>query len=371
LGMLNDAEFNRAIAIAILHPIMLPRVCPCGGLIDPAAFHLLHCKHIHYGIIHDRVKEAVAARLRSFMTVEAASLSVLLEQQMDHYFARRNPAASNLALQADTALIADMVVSLHGDLQQTPIACDFVSCLARSPAASTDFTFALADKAALKIAKYSRYAMPSGAFFPLPFGRTNVLSKDVLSFCSLVHSHFPPLTGVDRKLRATFSRAIYAGVSQSFNLGVRRLQLASTWRVPVPLIPLPVLMQPYERVALFDPPIGPRRPSSAAAVWQPYAPNVSPAMANRLSDVFASRLADALAPELIREADDSVRASGNLIGTAVPADASSVWSNHSTCVVDSRLSAALDAAPAPELGGAVVLGSRFSGVGDSLRARVD
>jgi hypothetical protein len=370
LGMLNDAEFSRAISIAILHPIMLPRVCPCGGLIDPAAFHLLHCKHIHYGIIHDRVKEAVAARLRSFMTLEAASLSVLLEQQMDHYFARRNPAAARPAPQADTALIADMIVSLHGDLQQSPIACDFVSCLARSPVATTDFTFALADKAALKISKYSRYDMPSGAFFPLPFGRTNVLSKDVLSFCSLVHSHFPPLTGVDRKLRATFSRAIYAGVSQSFNLGVRRLQLASMWRVPVPLIPLPVLMHPYERVALFVPPIGSRRSSSSAAVWQPYAPNASPAMAQRLSDVFGSRLAAALAPEPIRVADDSVRESGYLIGPAVPAAAPSVWSNHLPWVVDSRLSAASAAEPAHELGGEVVLGSSFLGLVDSMRARV-
>ena len=128
----------------------------------------------------------------------------------------------------------------------------------------------------------------------------------------------------------------------------------------MPLIPLPVLMQPYERVALFDPPIGPRRPSSAAAVWQPYAPNVSPAMVDRLRDVFASRLAAALALEPIRDADDSVRAGGDLIGTAVPADAPSVWSNHSTCVADSRLSAALDA-----------VGGSFLGFDDSLRARVD
>lgn len=76
LGMLSDAEFSRTFAIAILHPIMNPRVCPCGGLIDPAGFHLLHCRHIHYGIMHDRVKESVAARLRSFSSMEATFLSV-------------------------------------------------------------------------------------------------------------------------------------------------------------------------------------------------------------------------------------------------------------------------------------------------------
>jgi ribonuclease HI len=293
LGMLSDAEFTRAISIAILHPIMLPRICPCGGLIDPTGFHLLQCKHIHYGIIHDRVKEAVAARLRSFLTIEAASLSVQLEQQMDHHFARRIlPAAAGDPL-VESPLIADMIVSLHGDLQQTPIACDFVSCFARTPVTTTDFNAALSAKALLKTLKYSRYVISPGSFFALPFGRTNVLSKEVLKFCALVHSHYPPLSGVDRKLRATFSRAIYAGVSQSFNLGVRRLQLASAWRVPVPLIPLPMLMNPRVGVVLSEVVTARPRPTSASAVWQPYAPSASPALSNHLHGVFASRLAAA------------------------------------------------------------------------------
>ena len=223
----------------------------------------------------------------------------------------------------------------------------------------------------MKNLKYSRYAMPEGAFFPLPFGRTNVLSKEVLSFCSLVHSHFPPLEGVDRKLRATFSRAIYAGVSQSFNLGVRRLQLASTRQVPVPLIPLPVLMHPYERVALFEPPTGPRRSASAVAVWAPHVPTASPAMALRLSEVFFSRLAAAIASEPIRETDGSVREGLNLNGAAAPSNASSTRSNHLLREVDSRLSALPDTEPARESGGAVGLGGGFLGLDDSLRARVD
>ena len=182
-------------------------------------------------------------------------------------------------------------------MQQTPIACDFVSCFARTPVATTDFHAALSAKALLKTSKYSRYVLAPGSFFPLPFGRTNVLSKEVLKFCALVHSHYPPLSGVDRKLRATFSRAIYAGVSQSFNLGVRRLQLASAWRVPVPLIPLPMLMNPRAEAVLSEVVTARPRPTSASAVWQPYAPSASPALSNHLNGVFASRLAAAFVAE--------------------------------------------------------------------------
>ena len=161
LGMLSDAEFSRTFAISILHPIMAPRVCPCNGLIDPAGFHLLFCRHIHYGIIHDRVKESVAARLRSFTTLEAANLSIQVEQPMDHFFSRRDPMAALSAVPLiDSALIADMVVSLHGDLQQTPIACDFVSCVSRGPTETSDFNSALKVKAAMKVAKYARYELP-------------------------------------------------------------------------------------------------------------------------------------------------------------------------------------------------------------------
>jgi ribonuclease HI len=323
LGMLSDAEFSRTLAISIFHPIMAPRVCPCKGFIDPAGFHLLHCTHIHYGIMHDRVKESVAARLRSFTTIEAANLSVQVEQPMDQFFLRRDPMAVLSAIPLmDSALIADMVVSLHGDLQQTPIACDFVSCISRGPTETSDFNSALKVKAAMKVSKYARYDLPQGSFFALPFGRTNVLSKEILEFCTLVHSHFPPLSGVDRKLRATFSRAIYAGVAQSFNLGVRRLQLASTWRVPVPAIPLPVLMNPLVR---GDPvaaaPHSKRSFLTAAAGWQPYLPHASPALSTLVGAVLASRRAAIFAQGVPRA--DGGPVSVNL-GDSAPTDDSAL-----------------------------------------------
>ena len=63
-----------------------------------------------------------------------------------------------------------------------------------------------------------------------------MLSQEIFDFCGLVDSWFPPLVGVERKLLATFSRAICSGVAQSFNVAVRRLQLSVSAQIPVPLV---------------------------------------------------------------------------------------------------------------------------------------
>jgi hypothetical protein len=49
----------------------------------------------------------------------------------------------------------------------------------------------------------------------------------------------------DEKLRASFSRSIDVGVSQTFNLALRRLQLSVTQDRPIVSFPLASLSQPY------------------------------------------------------------------------------------------------------------------------------
>ena len=107
---------------------------------------------------------------------------------------------------------------------------------------------------------------------------------------------------------------------QGFNLGVRRLQLASTWRVPVPAIPLPVLLNPRVRA---DPVAAVPRPRrsflTAAAGWQPYLPHASPALSTLVGAVFNSRRAAIFAlggarvargpgSVILGDSDDSLRA---------------------------------------------------------------
>ena len=68
--------------------------------VDPAALHLLQCHYNYYGntSIHDRVKHAVARRLRSFMRSDTADFS----QPMRYHFALRNPLDSEgIARSAD------------------------------------------------------------------------------------------------------------------------------------------------------------------------------------------------------------------------------------------------------------------------------
>lgn len=193
----------------------------------------------HYGNIHDRVKHAIARRLRSFMQAEVADFSVLIEQPMRAHFSLRNPDPD---APEGVARFADLVVSMHSALQQEPIACDFVSCMTRG---NGSFQDAFLEKSRLKRKIYSKYSISDNAFFPLPFGRTNVLSQDVFDFCSLVGRHLPKYVRADEKLRASFSRSIYVGVSQTFNLALRRLQLSVTQNRSLTSIPLALLSAPY------------------------------------------------------------------------------------------------------------------------------
>jgi ribonuclease HI len=237
LGMLSDAEFSRSIALAILHPVLSPRYCPCGQPIDPAAFHLLHCHFNHYGDLHDCVKKAVELRLRSFMTDDAASFSVFVEKPLSSFFGRRCPAARN-----EPEGIADLILSMHSSLQQVPVAVDFVSCF---PHKNSSYKVALQERARFKRRKYSGYLFPGNSFYPLPFGRTNVLADEVFEFCAFIGNFLPKHMRAEAKLRATFSRAIYAGTARLHSLAFRRLQLSAAQRLPLSAFSLSSLLDPY------------------------------------------------------------------------------------------------------------------------------
>ena len=79
---------------------------------------------------------------------------------------------------------ADLVVSLHGDLQQEPLNCDFTSCLARQQCLGASFNGALGEASRLKVQKYHKYSIAPRSFYPLPFGRTNLQKS--LSFARLL-----------------------------------------------------------------------------------------------------------------------------------------------------------------------------------------
>jgi hypothetical protein len=88
-----------------------------------------------------------------------------------------------------------------------------------------------------KRSQYRKYAIPAHHFFPLAFGRTNILSRESMRFCDTVGTYFPKSLRVAEILRATFSRAIVNGVSSSLNSSVRRLLLAEANQVAFSMIP--------------------------------------------------------------------------------------------------------------------------------------
>ena len=220
-------------------PIIAPRTCGCGQPIDPAAFHLLHCRYNSYCEIHDCVKLSVAARIKSFVTPDIAPLAVLVEQPVIRHYGLRDPLVPE-----GTPRIADLVLSLHAENQQLPVICDVVSCHARGQQHG-DFYAIFTEVGRLKRAKYHKYDIPDNALAVLSIGRTNVLSHDTLQFCALVARHFPTLIDAARKLRASFSRAISVGVARTFNTAMRRLQLSAAARVGVPDVSSLALREPF------------------------------------------------------------------------------------------------------------------------------
>jgi hypothetical protein len=269
IPMLSDAEFSRTIALATLYPIMKPRICTCLHPIDPAGFHLLHCHFNHYGCLHDNVKYAVERTIRSFMSTATAAVAVATEQPMNTLFSLRNPSASE-----GRALIADLVVFMHGELQQEPIACDFVSCFFQPYG---DWRTALAKPARFKTKKYSKYHFAPNSFYPLSFVRTNALSPEILRFCAHVGAFFPKPLRVQQKLRAVISRAIYAGTAQLHSTAIRRLQLAVARTRSVASIPFAAVNFPLseDALALTTPTARARNPCASAIGRPAHAPRHS------------------------------------------------------------------------------------------------
>ncbi len=168
---------------------------------------------------------AVELRLRSFMSDDAASFSVSAEKPLSSFFGRRCPAARN-----EPEGFADLIISMHSFLQQVPVAFDFVS---RFPHKNSSYKVAMQERARFKRRKYSGYLFPDNSFYPLPFGRKNVFADDVCAFCAFIGNFLPKHMRAEAKLRATFSRAFYAGTARLHNIAFRRLQLSAAQRLPL------------------------------------------------------------------------------------------------------------------------------------------
>ena len=85
------------------------------------------------------------------------------------------------------------------------------------------------------------------SFFKLAgnYSRSNSLYLTPQSQRGTVGRYLPKHVRADEKLRASFSRSIYVGVSQTFNSALRRLQLSVTQDRPIVSFPLASLSQHY------------------------------------------------------------------------------------------------------------------------------
>ena len=235
IGALDDAAFSRGIQIAMLRPIFEnPRQCEhCKHQLDPVGLHLLNCQHTHYTLMHETVKRSLAQCLRGLFNSKLAALSVHVEPLVNRFAPLRQPD-----LPEGTPLKADIILMLSGRTAQDILITDIVSALAHTPNHRGDgFYYDLATKEHAKRSKYYKYYILPWRFFPLAFGRTNVLSRETLRFCEAVGSYFPNALKIEAKIRACLSRAITSGVAATFNDEMRQLQLSTLNAVAASMVP--------------------------------------------------------------------------------------------------------------------------------------
>lgn len=182
--------------------------------------------------MHNVTKLAVAQRLRSLMSAQIAALSVHVEKPVSRWC----KLLPQFPIET-TVRVADIIVLLSGLTQQDVLVTDLVSTICTKPNATDGFYFELNQAETQKRNVYRMYDITLHHFFPLAFGRTNILSRETLRFCDFVGNYFPKSHKVSNRLRATFSRAIASGVASTFNSVVRRLQLATANSVAFSMIP--------------------------------------------------------------------------------------------------------------------------------------
>ena len=234
LGPLPNSEFSRAIQLASLRPAFsnCGWCAVCKEVIDPVGLHLLKCKNTHFTEMHNVAKHALAQRLRSLMSSQMAAISVHVEKPVSRWCKLRPQ------FQVESVVrVADIIILLSGLTQQDVLVTDLVSTLCRTPNATDGFYHELNQAETQKRLVYSMYDISLHHFFPLAFGRTNILSRETLRFCEFVGNYFPKSLKVADRLRATFSRSIASGVAATFNATLRRLQLASGNSVALSMIP--------------------------------------------------------------------------------------------------------------------------------------
>jgi len=235
IGALDDAAFSRGIQIAMLRPIFEnPRQCEhCKHQLDPVGLHVLNCQHTHYTLMHETVKRSLAQCLRGLFNSKLAALSVHVEPLVNRFASLRQSD-----LPEGTPLKADIILILSGRTAQDIFITDIVSALAHTPNHRGDgFYYDLAVKELAKRGKYYKYDILPWRFFPLAFGRTNVLSRETLRFCETVGAYFPNALKIEAKLRACLSRAITSGVAATFNDEMRQLQLSTLNAVASSMVP--------------------------------------------------------------------------------------------------------------------------------------
>ena len=242
IAPLADADFSRAVQIAVLRPITFPRRCDCGGIIDPVGLHFLSFSHVHQGYLHNTVRDAIACSISSLLPQDIAPLAVQKECPVKRFYPLRDSRQPE-----GPELVADLALVSLGTTQLEIGIVDVSSTIARTHNRFGDFNVALDLRSREKRSKYSKYAVPPRLFHPVSVGRTNVLGRDAIVFIDFIDGYYADSVKAGDKLRAAIGRAIVVGAARTMSMAIRRAQLAAFNARALPLISGSLFLDPQIR----------------------------------------------------------------------------------------------------------------------------
>jgi hypothetical protein len=220
---LNNQDFMRALAFCTLRVAVSPGRCSCGAVVDPVGWHYSCCSHIHYGFLHDTIRDALASRLKLMLTAADDSSQVVKEKPVSDFYRFAPP----VSLFRQEVRVADIVISHDKRGCRDVYILDIVtaSSTQRNPQGSCH---SAADaKVTLKKRTYSQYAIAPDRFWPISIERSGAIPPATLSFFEYLSASFSLSRCQANSLIHVLSRSCLSGMAQSISRVAHRAELHS------------------------------------------------------------------------------------------------------------------------------------------------
>jgi len=242
---LKNLDFMRSVALCTFRQSCSPGRCICGPEMDPPAWHLACCSFVHYGFLHDSIKNALSNKLSSILPPRTAGpfpASVMRERPVADFYPRSSPVTT-----AAPARIADIVIIREARGTYSPLILDIVTAASTKHNVLGSFCSAASAKVTMKIRTYSHYSIAQGCFWPVAFERSGAFPPATVAFLEFLRSTFSLTRNQIASITHVLSRSIHAGMAQIVEAYAHRATLHSNgMSFPSALVAMQVAVRAHD-----------------------------------------------------------------------------------------------------------------------------